>query len=146
MTPNEAPATTNPYRLSGAHGAQPNASIGAALRRLAPLMRDERRHVVAAFVATVVAATASLLAPVIIARTVDTYIQSRDFGGVLRSAGVLLPEEDQRGPDKFLELLPVRADRPCRIDRQRLDPDQRRCGLLLSDRSSGHRHLPEQRR
>ncbi len=90
MTPNEAPATTNPYRLSGAPGAQPSAAGGAALRRLAPLMLDERRHVAAAFVATIVAAGASLVAPVIIARTVDTYISHRDFTGVLRSAGILL--------------------------------------------------------
>ena len=30
MTPNEAPATTNPYRLSSAHGQQRSASVGVA--------------------------------------------------------------------------------------------------------------------
>jgi ABC-type multidrug transport system fused ATPase/permease subunit len=90
MTPNEAPATTNPYRLSSAQGPQRSASVGAALKRLAPVMAGQRRSVVAAFVATIVASGASLVAPVIIGRTVDLYIGHRDFNGVLRSAAVLL--------------------------------------------------------
>jgi ATP-binding cassette, subfamily B, bacterial len=90
MTPSEAPAITNPYRLSGAQEGQPGSSILGALARLVPLMRGERRHVIAAFVATIVAASASLAAPVIIARTVDRYIAHGDFAGVLRSAAVLL--------------------------------------------------------
>jgi ATP-binding cassette subfamily B protein len=89
MTPSEAPVTTNPYRLSGAQG-QRSTAIGAALRRLAPVMADQRRSVVAAFVATIVASCASLVGPIIIGRTVDTYIRSGDFAGVLRSAGLLL--------------------------------------------------------
>ncbi len=90
MTPNEAPATTNPYRLSSAQGQQRGASVAAALKRLAPVMAGQRRSVVAAFVATIVASGASLIAPVIIGRTVDSYIGNRDFTGVLRSAAVLL--------------------------------------------------------
>ncbi len=90
MTPSEAPATTSPYRLSGAKAHQASASIGASLKRLAPVMTGQGRTVVLAFVAMIVASGASLLAPVIIGRTVDTYIRSHDFPGVLRSAGVLL--------------------------------------------------------
>ena len=89
MTPNEAPATTNPYRLSGARG-QRSASVGAALGRLAPVMADQRRSIVAAFVATIVASGAALVAPIIIGRTVDTFIRNRDMTGVLRSATMLL--------------------------------------------------------
>jgi ATP-binding cassette subfamily B protein len=90
MTPNEVPTTSNPYRLSSAQGRQRTTSVGAALRRLTPVMADQRRSVVAAFVATIVASGASLVAPIIIGRTVDTYIQNRDFTGVLRSAAMLL--------------------------------------------------------
>lgn len=90
MTPNEAPTTTNPYRLSSAQGRQRSASVGGALKRLTPVMADQRRSVVAAFVATIVASGASLAAPIIIGRTVDTYIRNRDFTGVLRSAAILL--------------------------------------------------------
>jgi ATP-binding cassette subfamily B protein len=90
MTPNEALATTNPYRLSSAHGEQRSASIGAALKRLAPVMAGQRLSLVAAFVATLVASGAALAAPVIIGRAVDTNIRNRDFSGVLLSAGMLL--------------------------------------------------------
>ncbi len=90
MTPNEAPATTNPYRLSSAPAQQRNTSIGAGLKRLAPMMAGQRRLVVGAFVATIVASATGLLAPLIIGRTVDNYIKNHDFPGVLRSAGVLL--------------------------------------------------------
>jgi ATP-binding cassette subfamily B protein len=53
-------------------------------------MADQRRRVIAAFVATIIASAAALVAPIIIGRTVDSYIRNRDFPGVLRSAAVLL--------------------------------------------------------
>ena len=90
MTPSEAPAITNPYRLNSPQSQERSPSLGAALRRLAPVMVDQRRSVVAAFVATMVASGAALAAPVIIGRTVDTYIRNGDFAGVLRSATLLL--------------------------------------------------------
>lgn len=58
--------------------------IGTALKRLVPLMRDETRGVALALVATLASAGASLIAPVIIAHVVDTYIAGHDFGGVVR--------------------------------------------------------------
>ncbi len=90
MTPNEAPTTTNPYRLSRPRGPEKSPSIGAALRRLAPVMAGQGRSVVASFVATIAASSAALVAPIIIGRTVDTSIRNGDFAGVLRSAAVLL--------------------------------------------------------
>ena len=89
MTPSEAPATTNPYRLSGVYG-QPSASILTALKRLAPALADQHGSLVAAFVATIVASITALVAPWLIGRTVDTYIRNRDFTGVLQSAALLL--------------------------------------------------------
>jgi ATP-binding cassette subfamily B protein len=53
-------------------------------------MADQRASLVAAFVATIVASSVALVAPIIIGRTVDIYIRNRDFGGVLQSAGILL--------------------------------------------------------
>ena len=67
-------------------------------------MADQRRSVVAAFVATIVASGTALVAPVIIGRAVDTYIRNRDFAGVLRSAAMLLAR------------LPRRAGRHLRAD------------------------------
>src|SRR5471032_2605746 len=90
MTPNEAPAATNPYTLSSVRGDARGATLWAALRRLAPLLAGERQRVIVAFVSTLVASGTALMAPVIIGRAVDTYIRNRDFAGVLRSAGMLL--------------------------------------------------------
>ena len=81
----------NPYRLSSsARGAREAISVMAAVRRLAPVMADQKRSMVLAFVATLVASGASTAAPYLIARTVDQYIQHGDYAGVLRSAGLLL--------------------------------------------------------
>ena len=79
----------NPYRLSSGQRAR-SSSILTAFRRLAPVMADQKPSIVAAFVATIVAAGTSLLAPYLIGRAVDTYIRNGDYGGVLRSAAVLL--------------------------------------------------------
>src|SRR5256885_180579 len=89
MTPSAAPTTTNPYRLSAAQ-AGGHASIFTALKRLAPVLAVQHRSVAAALVATIAASLAALVAPVIIGRTVDTYIRSRDFSGVVRNAVLLL--------------------------------------------------------
>jgi ATP-binding cassette, subfamily B, bacterial len=92
MTRNEAQATTN-YTLSTLNKAdspQQSASIGTALKRMAPLLSDEKRIVALAFVAMLVTSASSLLGPAIIGRTVDTYIRNGDFRGVLISAAILL--------------------------------------------------------
>jgi ATP-binding cassette subfamily B protein len=90
MSPNAAPAATTSYTLtSPAPGAAP-PGILASLRRLAPLLRPERRSVVIACIAVVVSAIAGLLGPLIIAHTVDRYIGRGDFGGVLVFGGLLL--------------------------------------------------------
>ena len=89
MTPSEAPATTSPYRLS-TDQAQTTPSVLAALRRLVPVLGDQRRRVVIALTATIVSSTMGLLGPVIIALAIDRYVRGRDFRGVLVSAAVLL--------------------------------------------------------
>ena len=91
MTRNEAPATTKQYTLnSSTNPLQQQTSLGAAFKRLAPLMFDEKRSVVLAFLAVIVNSGSTLLGPVIIGRTVDVYIGNKDFNGVLMSAAVLL--------------------------------------------------------
>jgi ATP-binding cassette subfamily B protein len=90
MTRNEAPVTTNYYALSSARNLAPNVSVLSALRRLVPLMADERRLVGLALLAVVVSSLTALLAPVIISNTVDRYIQGRNFAGVLQWAAILL--------------------------------------------------------
>ena len=62
----------------------------ASLVRLLPLMAAERRSVTIACAAVVVSSLAGLLGPLIIAHTIDTYIRTGDFDGVLRFAGLLV--------------------------------------------------------
>src|SRR5215831_8120352 len=88
MTRSEAPATTN-YTLNKGDKPQQSAAIGTALKRLAPLLSDEKRLVAMAFVAMLVTNGSSLLGPFIISRTVDTYIRQGDFSGVLTSGAIL---------------------------------------------------------
>jgi ABC-type multidrug transport system fused ATPase/permease subunit len=90
MTRSEAPATTNYYALSSAANLEQSATIASALRRLVPLMADERRTVSLAFAAVAVTTATSLLGPAIIAHTVDTSIRTGNFPGVLAWSAVLL--------------------------------------------------------
>jgi len=96
MTPSEAPATTNYYALSSPEGPDSKvgqarkATLGAALKRLAPLMADEKRNVATAVGAMLASSLSGLLGPVIIARAVDNDVRRGDFGGVLRWAAILL--------------------------------------------------------
>src|SRR6266705_3380471 len=89
MTRSEAPITTN-YTLNKGDKPQQTAAIGTALKRLAPLLTDEKRIVALAFVAILVTSASSLLGPIIIGHTVDTYIQNGNLTGVLTFAGILL--------------------------------------------------------
>src|SRR5262249_29010808 len=93
MTRNAAPATTNYYALSGGAGEPakaPKATLGAALKRLAPLMADEKRTVIIAVGAMLTSSVCGLLGPVIIGHAVDNDVRRGDFGGVLRWAAILL--------------------------------------------------------
>jgi len=96
MTPNEAPATTNYYALSRPAGPGEKAekahkaTLGSALKRLVPLMADEKRTVALAVGAMLTSSLCGLLGPVIIARAVDNEVRSGNFVGVLRWAAILL--------------------------------------------------------
>jgi ATP-binding cassette subfamily B protein len=62
----------------------------ASLARLLPLLATERQSVSLAFAAVVVSSIAGLLVPLIISHTIDTYVRTGDFAGVLRFALLLL--------------------------------------------------------
>jgi ATP-binding cassette subfamily B protein len=89
MSRSEAPAITSPYRLSAVQ-PQSSPSLLSALKKLAPVLADQRRRLAVAFAATIVSAGMGLLGPVIIARTIDIDVRGRNFHGVLVSAVVLL--------------------------------------------------------
>jgi ATP-binding cassette subfamily B protein len=90
MTHSAAPAITKSYRLSSPKYEAPALAVVAAIRRLCPVMVGEQSLVVQALVAVVITSISGLLGPMIIGRTVDVYIQQRDFHGVVLSAATLL--------------------------------------------------------
>ena len=55
-----------------------------------PLVAEERGHIAVALLAMLVSSGATLVAPVIIGRAIDTYIRLKDTRGLLLSALVLL--------------------------------------------------------
>lgn len=78
------------YTLETRKAGPAKTSLRAGIRRLAPLMATEKRNVVVAFAAITASSTASLLAPVIIGRTIDTYIRLKDTRGLLASSLLLM--------------------------------------------------------
>ena len=63
--------------------------LATALRRLVPLMAEEKRSVVIALCAIIVSSAVSLAVPIIIAHIVDSYIVGKNFHGVLLFSGLL---------------------------------------------------------
>lgn len=61
-----------------------------ALRKLLALINDEYQTLVFAFAAILINSALLLLGPILIGRTIDQYIQHKQFDGVLRNAGILL--------------------------------------------------------
>jgi ATP-binding cassette subfamily B protein len=79
------------YNLNQASGKQEQKiSNLASLRKLIALIGGERRNLVIAFAAIFLNAGLSLLGPYLIGYTIDTYIQARQFHGVLVFAAILL--------------------------------------------------------
>jgi ATP-binding cassette subfamily B protein len=62
----------------------------AALRKLMTLIGEERRNLIVAFIAIFLNAGLSLLGPYLIGYTIDTYIQTKQYHGVLVFSGILL--------------------------------------------------------
>jgi ATP-binding cassette subfamily B protein len=78
------------YKLNNPENKEQKASAWSALKRLRAPLKGEYGNIAVAFVAILLNSGANLLAPVIIAHTIDTSIQHGDFHGVLVSAGILL--------------------------------------------------------
>ncbi len=79
------------YDLSQAVGQkkEKNATFNA-LKKLLALIEDERRILILAFIAIMVNSSLTLVSPMLIGRTIDSYVQTKDYDGILRNAGILL--------------------------------------------------------
>ena len=62
----------------------------ASVKKLWPLMQDEKKKLVYAFVAILVNSTLTLFAPLLMAYVINTYFISKNFQGVLAYSGILL--------------------------------------------------------
>jgi len=77
------------YTLNKSATTQKSAGLGA-LKRLLPLLAREKRDLAIAFVGIVVNAGSTLVVPIIIGYTIDHFIRSHDFRGVLVASALLL--------------------------------------------------------
>jgi ATP-binding cassette, subfamily B, bacterial len=79
------------YDLNKASGRSEKKKSGfASLRKLVALIHDEHRNLRIAFVAIFVNAGLNLLGPYLIGYTIDTYIQTKQYHGVIDFAVILL--------------------------------------------------------
>src|ERR1035437_10573803 len=62
----------------------------ASLRKLITLIGEERRNLIIAFAAIFLNAGLSLVGPYLVGYTIDTYIQAKQYHGVLVFSGILL--------------------------------------------------------
>ena len=62
----------------------------AALKKLIDLIQEEKRTLILATIIILINAGLSLLGPYLIGHTIDTYIQSKQFDGVIRYSVILL--------------------------------------------------------
>ncbi len=62
----------------------------AALRKFLLILSDERRSLIQSLIIILVHSSLTLLAPLIIGYTIDTYIQTRQYNGLFLFSGILL--------------------------------------------------------
>lgn len=78
------------YNLNQISGKDQKKSTIAVLKKLLQLISHERRNLLLAFIAMMINATLLLLSPLIIGHTIDTYISTKQYNGVLLYSGILL--------------------------------------------------------
>lgn len=64
--------------------------VFASLKKLVSIISGERRNITIAFAAIFLNAGLSLLGPYLVGYTIDTYVQNKDYHGVLVFSGILL--------------------------------------------------------
>ena len=78
------------YKLENTRAPGGKGSLRAGIKRFAPLIVPERRHLAVAVAAMLVGSGATLLGPVIIGHAIDTYVRLKDSRGLLLSSVSLL--------------------------------------------------------
>lgn len=78
------------YKLESAKPFGSKSSLRAGIKRFLPLVAEERGHLLVAVIAMLTSSAATLVAPIIIGRAIDTYVRLKDTRGLLLSALLLL--------------------------------------------------------
>jgi ATP-binding cassette subfamily B protein len=78
------------YNLNKLSEQAEKTSTLAALKKLLQLISHEKNTLILATITILVNATLSLLGPLIIGHTIDKYVQSKQYHGVLVNCGILL--------------------------------------------------------
>lgn len=78
------------YNLNELSSQQQKTSSLGALGKLLQLIKEERKNIGGATVAILINSGLNLLGPFIVGLVIDNYIAHKDFGGVLKWAGILL--------------------------------------------------------
>jgi len=68
----------------------PKKSTLSSLKKLMSLIGEERRNLIIAFIAILINAVLSLLGPYLVGHTIDKYVQTKQFHGVLVFAAILV--------------------------------------------------------
>ncbi|MFC3562771.1 ABC transporter ATP-binding protein [Pedobacter jamesrossensis] len=86
---NRAPAIMK-YNLNQISESQEKQSTYKALKRLLKFISEEQKNLWLALIAILVNAGLLLLGPLLVGHTIDTYIRTKQFDGVLLFGGILL--------------------------------------------------------
>ena len=78
------------YKLESTKPFGSKGSLRAGLKRFVPLVAGERSNILVAAIAMLISSGATLVAPVIIGRAIDTNVRLKDTRGLLLSSVVLL--------------------------------------------------------
>src|ERR1700733_7077745 len=78
------------YNLNQIQGKKEKVSTYSALKSLLQLISHEKKNLLVALFAILLNSTLNLLGPLIIGYTIDTYVQHKQYHGVLIFSGILL--------------------------------------------------------
>src|SRR5690606_17716835 len=86
---NKVPATMN-YNLNDLFEKAPKKSTYVGLKKLVRFISHEKRNLITAFVTILLNSSLNLFGPFIIGHTIDAYVVTKQYQGVLLFSGILL--------------------------------------------------------
>jgi ATP-binding cassette, subfamily B, bacterial len=78
------------YKLNKKEKHEKKEPFLVSIKRLGPLMKDENKNLIITLIAVLISSLSSLIAPIVIWHTIDTYIKSKDYNWILLNSAILL--------------------------------------------------------